>query len=299
MWEEINNQIPLYAAVLYVTLIIIELVLDLRARSHVYKLKDTLCSLTMMTFYVGNRALMKGTTVAILLLVQQFAFYDMGTTLLAFFGCYLVVDFLFYWYHRLIHEIRFGWAAHVAHHSSKEFNLGGTALRQSFAEAFMEAFFYAPVVLMGFDTMMVLAALELNLAYMFWVHTRKIGKLHPAFEFLMSTPSHHRVHHACNIPYLDKNYGGTFIIWDRMFGSFQEEKEDPVFGIPEQLDSYNPIWASIHGWVELAQDVWHAKGWRNKIGYMVMPPGWAPDGKGMTTRQKQAAYKREQAEGQG
>ncbi|MFT5710814.1 MAG: sterol desaturase/sphingolipid hydroxylase (fatty acid hydroxylase superfamily) [Halioglobus sp.] len=291
MWQEVGENITVIAAVIYGSLILVELTLNWRSKAGLYTLKDTLCSLTMGGFYTVTKLLMKGTTLFLLLLAQEFALFDFGVSWYAFIAAYVVTDFFFYWLHRFIHEIRFGWAAHVNHHSSEEFNLGGTALRQSFAEPFMEALFYSPIVLLGFDPFMVLAALELNLIYMFWIHTKSIGKLPRPVEWLLSTPSHHRVHHASNVQYLDKNYGGTFIIWDRLFGSFAQEQEAPIFGIPDQIKTFNPIKASVHGWIELLADMRATKGAVNKFLYCVMPPGWAPNGTGQTTRQKQAAYR--------
>jgi sterol desaturase/sphingolipid hydroxylase (fatty acid hydroxylase superfamily) len=291
MWEQIGTQISIAALMFYVICIGIEITLSQIRSAGFYRIKDTLCSLTMGGFYTANKLLMKGTTLALLLLAQQFAIYDFGLSWVTFIAAFIVVDFFFYWLHRFIHEIRFGWAAHVNHHSSQEFNLGGTAMRQSFAEPFMEAIFYSPIVLMGFDPFMVLAALELNLIYMFILHTRFVGKLPAPIEWLMSTPSHHRVHHARNVQYLDKNYGGTFIIWDRIFGTFEIEDEAPEFGIPEQLQTHNPVKATFHGWLALISDVRGASGLGNKLLYCVMPPGWAPDGNGLTTRQKQDTYR--------
>ncbi|MFT6725147.1 MAG: hypothetical protein ACJARN_002016, partial [Arenicella sp.] len=125
-------------------------------------------------------------------------------------------------------------------------------------------------------------------------HTRKIGKLHRWFEYCFSTPSHHRVHHGSNLPYLDKNYGGTLILFDRMFGTFAEEQEEVIFGVPDQLKTFNPIKATIHGWVELGRDFIQTPGLLDKIKMLIMPPGWAPNGQGLTTRQKQQAYRNQQ-----
>lgn len=293
MWANISENISAVAAVLYLLLAVVEISLDFKNKSGHYKLKDTLCSLSMGGFYLATKLLMKGTTFFIFFLAQDYALFDFGQSWWIFPLVFILVDFSFYWLHRFIHEVRFAWAGHINHHSSQEFNLAGTAFRQSFAEPLMEPFFYAPVVLLGFDPLMALAAIELNLIYMYWLHTRKIGKLHPWFEYWFSTPSHHRVHHGCNVQYLDKNYGGTFIVFDRLFGSFAEEKETVVFGVPEQLQTYNPIKATLHGWIELGQDVIQTPGIINKLGLLVMPPGWAPHGQGLTTRQKQKAYQKQ------
>ena len=295
MWEQLLSDVPNWGFAIFLALILVELGLDLSRKLGIYRLKDTLCSLTMSTFYLGTKTLMKGFTFALMFLTYQLAPFHLESNWMTFILCYIVMDLAVYWYHRFVHEVRFGWAAHIAHHSSREYNLGGTALRQSFAEPFFEPFFYALVPLLGFDPIMALVALEVNLIYMFWVHSRRMGKLHPAFEWLMSTPSHHRVHHARNVPYLDKNYGGTFIVWDRLFGTFAQEQEAPEFGILQQLETHNPLKASLHSWQALARDVWHARGLGNKLGYLVMPPGWAPDGQGLTTRQLQAQHARESA----
>lgn len=286
MWENLGANIPTYALYIYGALIVTELAFELTQKVRGYKLGDTLCSLTMGSFYIGMSLLMKGFALWFFYLVQHYALFDFGQSWVAFIACYIAVDFIFYWYHRFIHEVRFGWAAHVAHHSSEEFNLGGTAFRQSFAEPLLEPFFYVGAVLIGFDPLMVMVALQINLIYMFWVHLRRFPKMHPAIEWLFVTPSHHRVHHAANIRYLDKNYSGTFIVWDRIFGTFAEEIEAPEFGIVQQLRHNNPIRASFESWVALAGDVWRAKGIGNKFGYLFKPPGWAPDGQGMTTRQR-------------
>lgn len=298
MWEELLNKIPMYAIGIYAALIAVEVGLNVVYKHKLYRLKDTLCSLSMGSAYLTMRVVMKGFTLMLMYLAHEYALFDIGNSWVAFIACYVAMDFAVYWYHRFVHEVRFGWAAHIAHHSSEQYNLGATAFRQSFAEPVIEPFFFAMVPLLGFDPLMALVALELNLIYMFWVHFEKVGKLHPIFEWLFSTPSHHRVHHSANTPYLDKNYGGTFIIWDRLFGSFAEEKEAPVFGLVTQLNSNNPIKASFHEWINLAHDMWSARGIRNKIGYLVLPPGWAPDNQGMTTRQKQAIYNQQQRDNQ-
>lgn len=290
MWEQLLEQVPLWGMVVFAVLIAIELTLEVTQKLNNYRLNDSICSLSTGVVYVVIRTLMRGFMLGLLVFAHQFAPIRIEANWYTFIACYIVTDFLVYCYHRFVHEARVGWAAHEVHHSSQKFNLGATAFRQSFAEPFIEPFFFVPAALMGFDPVMTLVALEVNLIYMFWVHMRRVGKLHPIIEFIFSTPSHHRVHHANNIPYLDKNYGGTFIIWDRLFGSFAEEKEEPVFGILEQLNHDNPVKASLHTWRDLARDIWRAKGWRNKIAYLFMPPGWAPDGKGLTTRQRQAAY---------
>lgn len=291
MWQNAAQQISAVSIAVYVVLIAAELGYGFYVRRNTYEVKDTFCSIAMGGFYLVTKALLKGVTFFLLYLAAAFAPWHLGFSIPVFIAAYLVVDFFFYWLHRFMHEVRFGWAAHVNHHSSQKFNLGGTALRQSFFEPVFEAFFYAPIVLLGFDPLLVLAALELNLIYMFWVHTEHIGKLPRWYEYLFVTPSHHRVHHASNIEYLDKNYSGTFIFWDRLFGTFEEEKAKPVFGILKQIDTYNPVKASLHEWAALARDIFSVRGLGNKLAFLIMPPGWAPGGQGVTTRERQRALK--------
>ncbi|MCT8333446.1 sterol desaturase family protein [Leptospira sp. 85282-16] len=171
---------------------------------------------------------------------------------------FIVLDFLFYWAHRYSHEIKVLWASHVVHHSSEEFNLS-VALRQSFVRNIGIGLFYLPLSLLGFPVESYLIIDALNRTYQFWVHTRTIKKLPTWFEFLFVTPSHHRVHHAMNPEYIDKNYGGVFIFWDRMFGTFCEESKEPRYGLVSQLQTYDPATAELHVFRDLFTDLWKTK----------------------------------------
>jgi len=195
---------------------------------------------------------------------------------IAAIGLMLGVDLGFYWFHRIAHEYAAPWATHVVHHQSEEYNLT-VALRQSAFESCFAWIFYLPLAVIGFPPAWYLAMSALNLIYQFWVHTEAIGKLGP-LEWIFNTPSHHRVHHARNPQYLDKNYAGMFIIWDRMFGTFELEVEEPVYGITRPLQSWNPLWANFHAWAELAHDAWAAPRWQDKIKIWFMPLGWTPPG---------------------
>ena len=195
-------------------------------------------------------------------------------------------DFCYYWFHRLSHEVRFLWAAHVNHHSSRRYNLS-TALRQSWTTPFTTFLFWTPLPLLGFEPAMVLAVQTVSLLYQFWIHTEILGKL-GVFENFMNTPSHHRVHHATNVRYLDRNHGGFFIVWDRLFGTFEPETEAPVYGLTKNIESYDTIDIAFHEWRALARDVRDAIGWREKLGFLLMPPGWSPDGSTQTSDQLRA-----------
>ena len=275
-----------------------ELALTLLLGRGYYNAKDSFCSVTMGLAYSLSIALSAGLMLAMLFWVEQFAFLhvDWSSSVALIFAAYLVVDFLFYAYHRFIHEVRVGWAAHVNHHSSQYFN-GGTALRSSFVEAWIEPFWLIPAILVGIHPVMAVALLSLNHLYQYWIHTRFIGKLGP-LEWVLNTPSHHRVHHARNIQYCDRNYAGTFIVWDRLFGTFENEVEEPEFGIRHQVETWNPITATFHEWVAIGRDLLRARSLRDVGGCLFQPPGWTPEGDGETTRVMQARYREEMAERQ-
>lgn len=160
-------------------------------------------------------------------------------------------DFAYYWFHRVSHESRLFWNFHVVHHSSEQYNLS-VAVRQSWFSGLLHWIFYAPIMLLGFAPWMFATMHGFNLIYQFWIHTKFIKTLGP-LELVLNTPSHHRVHHGVNNPYLDRNYAGVLIIWDRLFGSFVQETEEPKYGIIKPLKSYNPLWANVHAWVEMWQ----------------------------------------------
>lgn len=273
----------------------IELGLTWILRKKYYAATDSLCSITLGLVYAAVIALSAGTVLAAYYWLHQFAVFDIdwAGSVVAILAAYIIVDFLFYWYHRAIHEVRLGWAAHVNHHSSQFLN-AGTALRSSFVEAWFEPVFLIPAVLLGVEPIMVVALISLNHLYQYWLHTQLVGKLGP-LEWVMNTPSHHRVHHASNIRYCDKNYAGTFIVWDRMFGTFEPEREDEpcVFGIRHQLESRNPITVTFHEWSALTRDVLGAKNVATALGHLFRPPGWSAEGDGETTRAVQAKARAE------
>lgn len=184
------------------------------------------------------------------------------------------VDVLFYAYHRVAHRVRLIWATHQSHHSSRYFNFA-TALRQKWNNS-GEIVMWMPLPLLGVPPWMVFASFSLNLIYQFWVHTERIGKLWAPIEFVFNTPSHHRVHHGMDAEYLDKNYAGIFIVWDRIFGTFAPETFRPTYGLTKPVDTFN-IWKlQTHEYVAIARDVRAARRWRDKLGFVFGPPGWQP-----------------------
>jgi sterol desaturase/sphingolipid hydroxylase (fatty acid hydroxylase superfamily) len=185
-------------------------------------------------------------------------------------------DFFYYWFHRFSHEISILWAAHAVHHQSEEYNLS-TALRQTSTGFLFGWIFYLPLFVVGFPLEVLLTVNAVNLIYQFWVHTRLIRRLGP-LEAVLMTPSHHRVHHAQNGRYIDKNYGGMFIVWDRLFGTYEPESdEDPVvFGVRKPLASWNPFWANLQVYDYLLFDARKAERWRDKLGIWFRRTGWRP-----------------------
>lgn len=176
---------------------------------------------------------------------------------------FFIDDFAYYVFHRASHEIRLFWNFHVVHHSSEQYNLS-VAVRQSWFGGILHWIFYAPIMLLGFPPWMFAIMHGFNLIYQFWIHTKSIKSLGP-LEYVLNTPSHHRVHHGVNDAYLDKDYAGVLIIWDRLFGSFIKETETPRYGIIKPLKSYNPLWINLHGWHEMFQEIRNRAGFATKL----------------------------------
>lgn len=194
-------------------------------------------------------------------------------------------DFSYYWFHRMNHEVRLFWAGHVAHHSSQQFNLG-TALRQGAGERLHKYLFWLWIPLLGFDALMIFVMMSINLLYQFFVHTEVVYKLPKAIEFIFNTPSHHRVHHASNIRYLDCNHAGALIIWDRIFKTFSEEipSDIPKYGLTKNIDTYNPAIVATHEYGAIWTDVKRASKWSDKWSYIFKAPGWSHDGEDKRAR---------------
>ena len=192
----------------------------------------------------------------------------------AWAACFLGVDFLYYWFHRFSHESNFAWAAHVVHHQSEDYNLS-VALRQSALQQFIAAPFYWPLAVIGFPPAMFLAMSAANTLYQFWIHTELIGRL-GFLEWFLNTPSHHRVHHGCQPQYIDRNHGGTLIVWDRLFGTFEPEGERVIFGVTKPPRSWNPVFVNFH----YARELWRlsrdTRRWGDKIRVWFKRPGWRP-----------------------
>lgn len=268
-----------YAIPFFLLLIVAEMVWARSRAPEKYEPRDTLTSLAMGTGSSLIGALEAGSVMALYVWLSGFRLFDIGWQWWAWAGCFVLDDLAYYWFHRSAHRVRWFWASHVNHHSSQHYNLS-TALRQTWSGMIALGFvFRLPLLLIGFPPAMIVFCAGLNLVYQFWFHTEAIGKCPRWFEAVMNTPSHHRVHHATNPLYLDRNYAGVFIVWDRLFGTFQAEREgEPIhYGIVKQLGSFNLLWTAFHEWIGIARDLWTAP-WRHKLSYLWRPPGWTHDG---------------------
>ena len=276
----------------FILLVMVEMIVARLKDRRRYCPKDTLTSLALGFGSTIAGLLTAGLIYGLATWLYQFRLIEIPFVWWAFVLCFVLDDFAYYVFHRSAHRVRWFWASHVIHHSSQHYNLS-TALRQTWTGFLSLAFlFRLPLFLIGFPPAMVFFVVGVNLVYQFWIHTELIGRMPAWFEAVMNTPSHHRVHHGVNPRYLDRNYAGVFIVWDRMFGTFQPERADdpPRYGIVRQLGSFNILWAAFHEWVGIARDVWCAPGWRNKLRYVLREPGWSHDGSRATSDTIKAAW---------
>lgn len=241
----------------------------------VYGLRDSLDSMTLGGVYTVLDVML---VVAAVLPAMNWAYahrvLTINITPWSFAALYLGVEFCYYWFHRASHRIRWFWCAHVVHHGSEHMNFT-TAMRQSWLYSFAGNWlFYTPMVFIGFEPRWVLFALSVNLAYQFFIHTQWVGKLPAPIEFIFNTPSHHRAHHGRNPAYIDRNYGGTLIVFDRLFGTFVEEREPVDYGLVRQVRSHNPLWLTVHEWVHMLRDVAQPGPWGQRMKHLWAPPEW-------------------------
>ena len=206
----------------------------------------------------------------------RFRLWDLGTGWLGWSVAIVGWDLSYYWQHRAEHEIRLLWACHVNHHSSQRYNLS-TALRQPWTP-WTHLLFYPAWALVGVRPWMIVAAEGFDLIYQFWVHTEAIDRMPRWFEAIFNTPSHHRVHHGSNNQYLDRNYGGILIVWDRLFGTFRAEDERVVYGLTKNIDTFNPFRIAFHEYAAIGRDVRATPRWRDRLRILVRGPGWQPEG---------------------
>ncbi|VAV91512.1 Fatty acid hydroxylase family (carotene hydroxylase/sterol desaturase) [hydrothermal vent metagenome] len=282
------------AGPLYVILILLEIIaIKIRGKGGTYEAKDAAASIFMGAGSAMVNAAYGVITAALFITIYNFAPVKIPFSIWSFAACFVLWDLTYYWAHRYYHRSRWGWAAHVIHHSSQHYNLS-TALRQSWTGFWSGAFvLYIPLALLGFHPALIVLCGGLNLIYQFWFHTEFIDKCPKWFEAVMNTPSHHRVHHAKNPRYLDANYAGVFIIWDKMFGTFVPElKSDaPDYGLVSDIGTFNPLRIFSHEYVGIFKDITQSglSLWQ-RILYVFAPPGWCHDGSRTSSEQIKQAF---------
>ncbi len=280
---------------LFFILIAIEIVAARVLERKVYRFADSFADLGCGIIEQLLGVLAKATLFAAYLwLYANARLFDLPeNSWLVYATCFLGVDFLYYWFHRMSHEIGAFWAAHSVHHQSEEYNLS-VALRQGSFQSFFSWMFYLPLAVLGFAPLTFITCSALNTLYQFWIHTRLIGKLGP-IEWVFNTPSHHRVHHGRNPRYIDRNHAGTLIIWDRLFGTFVEETDEPVYGVVKPLRSVNPLWANFAGWVDIVSVSARATRLRDRLMPFIAAPGWRPAEQGGTIIPPQVSRPQDEA----
>ena len=273
-----GSQIIVLATPVFFALIALELAVGIKRGRNTYRLHDAVASIGLGTLSQVGGLFTKLMTLGIYTAIfSHFALFELpAKSLWVWLGAFVVYDFLYYWHHRLGHTCALFWAAHVVHHQSEDYNLS-TALRQTSSGWIVGWVVYMPMAIAGVPPLVFGTVALIDLLYQFWVHTQHIGRL-GWFDRWFCSPSNHRVHHAVNEGYVDKNYGGVFIFWDRLFGTFkQEDAAIPcVYGTRSPLRSFNPIWANLQVYADLFRDAWRAQSWLDKVRVFFKPPGWRP-----------------------
>jgi sterol desaturase/sphingolipid hydroxylase (fatty acid hydroxylase superfamily) len=266
---------------IFVLALVVEFIIDRKNDLQLFDRKDTIASLWMTVFVVFVDVLPK--FAALILFFYLHSISPLADIVQRQWWAWILLFFLdditYYCMHRANHEVRLFWAGHVSHHSAIKMNFA-TALRQGVMERLHKYIFWIPLPLLGFDPLMIFTMMSISLFYQFWLHTELVGRLPAWFEFVFNTPSHHRVHHASNIRYVDCNHAGTLILWDKLFGTFSNEvkSEPPVYGLTTNITSYNPIHVATHEYSAIAADIRRAGGLRDTLGYLFKAPGWSHDG---------------------
>ncbi len=279
----------------FIVAIVLEIVLARLGRARAaYEAKDTAVSLLMGLGSTVAGVLTAGAVFAATLWAHQHRLFDIPMTAAwAWVAIFFLEDLTYYWFHRLSHERRFWWASHVNHHSSQHYNLS-TALRQTWTGGVAGTWLlWLPLAFLGFPPAMIAIEKGISLVYQFWIHTETIRRLPAPIEAVFNTPSHHRVDHARNPRYLDKNYAGILIIWDRLCGTFEPERDDEPcrYGIVKNLGDFNVLRAAFHEWIGIGADLLRVRSPREALGYLFGPPGWSPDGSRETSAMIKARWR--------
>lgn len=288
--EEAFKQLFLFSVPLYTILIGIEIIMSYIHNKHYYTTKGTLANIYLSALNFSLDVLLRGVCLFVLAFFYPFHIVEITNPYL-YWGVLLVAeDFMFYVLHYVDHYCRLFWAVHVTHHSSEEFNLT-VGFRSSVFQPLYRFIYFIPIALLGFKGMDILFMYSITQIYGILIHTQAVGKL-GFLEWFLSTPSHHRVHHGSNTAYLDKNMGMIFIIWDRIFGTFTEEKEPVKYGLTQNINSYNPVKMVFHEWIEIFKDLKKQSSFKAKLMYVFGPPGWSHDGSKKTSRQLREELKK-------
>ena len=268
-----------YAVPFFLLAILLELFYGWLKNKNTYRANDALSSMFMGALRSTSSALKIGLGGAVFFFVETYFSLPRwdSSSILTWVIAFVTYDFFYYWFHRISHERQIFWASHVAHHQSEDYNLS-TALRQTGTGFFLTWVFYIPLFIIGVPSYVFVSVASINLIYQFWVHTEHVPKL-GWFELFFVSPSNHRVHHAQNEEYIDKNYGGVFIIWDRLFGTFKEEEDEVtcIYGIRGPLKTFNPVWANFHIYVKMLKEIFHTKNLKDKFYVLVAPTRWIPN----------------------
>ena len=279
MFSQDSSPLITYAIPFFMLLVGIEFVYGLIKKENNYRINDALASMSLGLISRFVPLLGLGFQyVVYTYVVKEFNLSLLNSTeTWVWVTAFFMYDLCYYWMHRLHHEIKVFWATHVVHHHGEEFNLS-TAMRQTSTGFLWKWIFFLPMFLVGIPPNVFVTVAGINLIYQFWVHTEHIGRL-GILEYIFITPSNHRIHHAQNDDYLDANYGGVFIIWDRIFGTYIDERDDlkPVYGTVKPLKTFNPLWANIEVFYQMVLDSYRTKKWKDKIRVWFSPPAWRPD----------------------
>ena len=266
---------------IFFALIGVEAWVAARRGARLFRLQDSVNSLGCGIVQQATSIVLKGFVVGGYFFVHEyFAIFSLEESPLVWLALFFLVDHQYYWFHRASHRVNFVWATHVVHHQSEDYNLT-TALRQSALQGVLSAPFYWPLALLGFPPLAFVAMSTANTLYQFWIHTRLVGKLGP-LEWVLNTPSHHRVHHGIDPEYIDKNYAGILIVWDRLYGTFIEERREPAYGTVKPLASWNVLWANAEQWARCWRVAQKTARLRDKLWIWVAPPEWLPEDLGGT-----------------
>ncbi|HEX9651804.1 MAG TPA: sterol desaturase family protein [Cyclobacteriaceae bacterium] len=259
-----------YAVPVMIILVLAEWGISYYQKKEIYNKRDLLAATLIGTGNLIVSALIKTSLFVTFLFIINLMPWSIPPTWWSYILCIIAIDFFRYWGHRVAHENRFWWATHVTHHNSKKYNWS-VSFRLSWVQH-IKFVFFIPVAMMGFHPVVFFICHQIEVLYQFWIHTEYIRKLPKPIEYIFTTPSHHRVHHATNAKYIDKNYGSTLIIWDRMFGTFQPEEEQAIYGITKPLTTYNPITLVFHEWRDICKDLYRAKNIKEARKYLFGRP---------------------------